>query len=115
MCAVVALSLEWPALAAAQSVVKPQQYSFSIARGTLRAALDQFARQSSLKLDAPSAMAEQGGRLVGPLAGRMTADAALDRLLAATDLAFAWEDAATIRMFAVHSDFASGGASDETN
>ena len=111
----VALSLEGFSVAAAQSVAKAQQHSYSIARGTLRAALDQFAKQSSLQLGEPLTMTEQGSRLVGPVVGRMTADAALDKLLAATDLSFAWEDGSTIRIFAVHSEPGVLGTSNKTN
>lgn len=92
--------LAWVSNVAAQSSRPTKLYSLSISRGSLASALDQFSKQTGLQVGAADlGSSEEENRQVGPLIGRVTADAALAELLDGSDLTFAWEDPYTIRIY----------------
>lgn len=91
--------LAWVSSIAAQSSRPTKQYSLSISRGPLASALDQFSKQTGLQIGADLGPPETQNRPVGPVVGRVTADAALNELLEGSDLTFTWQDPYTIRIY----------------
>jgi iron complex outermembrane receptor protein len=93
-----ALTMAWAQLAGAQSSSVSTEYALSIPSGSLATAIDQFSNQTGLQM-ATELTPEQQRRSVDAVQGRFTADAALDRLLAGSELTHVWLDASTIRIY----------------
>ncbi|WP_129777128.1 TonB-dependent receptor [Peristeroidobacter soli] len=93
-----ALTMAWAQLTVAQSSSVSTEYSLSIPSGSLTTAIDQFSKQTGLQM-ATDLTPEQQQRTVDAVIGRFTADAALDRLLAASELTHIWLDASTVRIY----------------
>ncbi|MFC4314941.1 TonB-dependent receptor domain-containing protein [Steroidobacter flavus] len=93
-----ALTMAWAQLTAAQSSSVSTEYSLTISSGPLATAIDQFSTQTGLQM-ATDLTPEQQRHPVDAVTGRFTADAALDKLLAGTELTHAWLDDTTIRIF----------------
>jgi iron complex outermembrane receptor protein len=93
-----ALTMAWAQLTVAQSSSVSTEYSLSIPSGSLTTAIDQFSKQTGLQM-ATDLTPEQQQRTVDAVIGRFTADAALDRLLAASELTHIWLDDFTIRIY----------------
>lgn len=91
--------LAWVSNISAQNSRSTKQYSLSIPRGSLASALDHFSKQTGLQIGADLGPPENQNRQVGPIIGRVTADAALTELLDGSDLTFAWQDPYTIRIY----------------
>jgi iron complex outermembrane receptor protein len=94
-----ALTMAWAQLTVAQSSAPRTEYSLTIPSGSLTTALDQFSKQTGLQVAAELKAAEHQQRVVEAVIGRFTAEAALERLLAASDLSYVWEDDSTIRIY----------------
>jgi iron complex outermembrane receptor protein len=94
-----ALTMAWVQLAAAQSSAPVTEYSLTIPSGSLTMALDQFSKQTGLQVAAELKTPEQQQLSVDAVIGRFSADAALEKLLAGSDLTFVWEDESTVRIY----------------
>jgi iron complex outermembrane receptor protein len=93
-----ALTMAWVQLTAAQSRSASTEYPLSIPSGSLATAIDQFSNQTGLQL-ATDLTTEQQQRVVDAVIGRFTAEAALDKLLAGSELTHVWLDSSTIRIY----------------
>ncbi len=91
--------LAWMSILSAQVNHATKQYSLSIPKSGLTVALDEFSKQTGLQIGAELKTREQQDRVVGPVVGQVTAEVALNQLLAGSDLSFQWEDEYTIRIF----------------
>jgi iron complex outermembrane recepter protein len=94
-----ALTMAWAQLTVAQSSAPRTEYSLTIPSGSLTTALDQFSKQTGLQVAAELKSSEQQQRLVDAVIGRFTADAALEKLLAGSELTYVWQDSSTIRIY----------------
>lgn len=94
-----ALTMAWAQLIAAQNGAPRAEYSLTIPSGSLTTALDQFSKQTGLQVAAELKSSEQQQQLVDALIGRFTADAALEKLLAGSELTYVWLDESTVRIF----------------
>lgn len=106
-----ALTMAWVQLAAAQSSAPVTEYSLTIPSGSLTMALDQFSKQTGLQVAAELKTPEQQQLSVDAVIGRFTAAAALEKLLAGSDLTYVWEDESTVRIYrgVVHQPQGEGG------
>ncbi|HEY5756321.1 MAG TPA: TonB-dependent receptor [Steroidobacter sp.] len=91
--------MAWAQLTAAQSSTASTEYPLTIASGSLTMALDQFSKQTGLQVAAELKASEHQQRVVEAVIGRFTADAALQKLLAGSELTYVWEDPSTVRIY----------------
>lgn len=91
--------MAWAQLTAAQNSSAGPEYSLSIPSGSLITALDQFSKQTGLQVAAELTTPEQQQRAVNAVVGRFSAGAALEQLLAGSELTYVWVDSSTVKIF----------------
>jgi len=91
--------MAWAQLTAAQNSSAGTEYSLSIPSGSLITALDQFSKQTGLQVAAELTTSEQQQRAVNAVVGRFSASAALEQLLAGSELTYVWVDSSTVKIF----------------
>nr|WP_298723684.1 TonB-dependent receptor [uncultured Steroidobacter sp.] len=91
--------MAWAHLTAAQSSAAGTEYSLSIPSGSLITALDQFSKQTGLQIAAELKTPELQQHAVDAVVGSFSAEAALAKLLAGSDLNYVWMDNATVRIY----------------
>jgi iron complex outermembrane recepter protein len=76
------------------------EHEFSLAKGSLRWVLDQFAIQGDISVITQPNVSEIEVGEIGPFIGRATPDAAMSSLLKGSPLSYTWQGESTIRIFA---------------
>lgn len=82
-----------------QPEASAERYHFAIPKGSAKAVLDQFAKQTGIQLGGQLDSSENSADELGPFVGEATADEAMTALLKNTDLSYTWLDQSTIRVF----------------
>ncbi|WP_161965712.1 TonB-dependent receptor plug domain-containing protein [Steroidobacter cummioxidans] len=90
--------MAWAQLTAAQSSSAGPEYSLSIPSGSLTKALDQFSKQTGLQVAAELTTPELQQHPVNAVVGRFSAAAALEQLLAGSELTYVWVDSSTVKI-----------------